>query len=206
MWQKQDESTGRSRSTHSEAPGGEGGNRRFAFPAFGGFMRLAVELLLVGDGVELQKSVIRERRLEDNDRFARFGVAKLFPGEAFDGFGIVAQRVEGHFQLLGSFFLFLNLGVQAQHLFAHPLVLFDQRQIPERDSQEARRQQKEDHHAPQLAPDAQVNVHRRQLYTGRLATEAVNHFANFFQALSWPAPRTSAAENNRASRVRYKSD
>jgi len=58
----------------------------------------------------------------------------------------------------------------------------------QKEAKEARRQQKEDHHAPQLAPDAQVNVHRRQLYTGRLATEAVNHFANFFQALNWPAP------------------
>ena len=160
-----------------EAPACEGGNRRL-FPAFGGFMRLAVELLQVDGVVDVQKSAIRERLLENNDRFACFGVAKLFPGEAFDGFGIVAQRVKVHFQLLGSFFLFLNLGVQAQHFFAHPLVLFDQRQVPERDSEEARRQQKEDHHAPQLAPDAQVNVHRRHLYTGRLATEAVNHFAN----------------------------
>ena len=179
-------------------------------------MRLAVELLLVGDGVELQKSAIREWRLEDNDRFARFGVAKLFPGEAFDGFGIVAQRVEGHFQLLGSFFLFLNLRVQAQHFFAHPLVLFDQRQIPERDSQEARRQQKEDHHAPQLAPDAQVNVHRRQLYTGR-GNGSSKSFHKFLPGLERAGAvedepqeiigragfATSLTERNRAGDVNY---
>src|SRR5258705_13443786 len=112
MGQKQDESTGRWRSMHPRGSGLRSSESSFALAA-------SVDSCVPPSNYWLKcKSAIRERLLKNNNHFARFGVAKLFPGEAFDGFGIVAQRVEGRFQLLRSFFLLLDLYVQAQHFFA----------------------------------------------------------------------------------------
>jgi hypothetical protein len=57
--------------------------------------------------------------------------------------------------------------------------LSDQWEVPVHYSEQAGSQQKTDHNSSQLGPDAQINVHRLQLYTDRAATEAVNCFANF---------------------------
>jgi len=58
------------------------------------------------------------------------------------------------------FFLFLDCGVQTQHFFAHAFILFDQRQVPQPDRQDAYHEEKEHDHAGEFIP--QVDIHYRQ--------------------------------------------
>ena len=106
---------------------------------------------------------VGDRRVKTDDGFARFAVAQALAGQALDSFGIVAQAVEGNTQLFADFFLLLHAGIKAQNLLAHPLVLFDERQVPNRDGEEARDEQQEHHQTSQLIPNPEVDVHRSEL-------------------------------------------
>ena len=50
--------------------------------------------------------------LEVDDGFVRLGVTEFFAGEAADGVGIIAQRVNVGAQALGNVVLFLQFGIE----------------------------------------------------------------------------------------------
>ena len=135
-------------------------------PAVGG------DLLVLSPG----SAVVGLGFLETNDRLACFGVAQSFTGEAFDGFGIEAQGVDGGPQLLAGFLLLLDQRIKTKDLLSVTFVLLDERQIPDGDQENARNENKKDHHPGQFVPDAKIDFHRTELNMGGAATE-VNKFA-----------------------------
>jgi hypothetical protein len=117
-------------------------------------------------------SVVGLGRFEANDRFARFGVAQSFPGEPFDGLGIIAQGIQRGPQLFAGFLLLLAQGIEPKDLLSIPFVLLNERQIPDGYQEDARDKNKKDHHPGQFIPDAKINFHRAELNTGRAPAEA----------------------------------
>src|SRR5262249_30342877 len=133
---------------------------------------------------------IRLRFLKANYRLARLGVPQSFPRQPFDGLGITAQGVNRSFKLFAADFLLLNLTVQQQDSLSHPFVLLNERQIPDRDTQHARQTQEENYYPGQLAPDAKIDVHPRELTTGGAATEG--EFRATARRLNLPQVRVNA--------------
>jgi hypothetical protein len=61
--------------------------------------------------------------------------------------------------MLRKFLLFLNLAIEAQNLLAHAFVALDEWQIPDRNAQQARNEEKENDDPGKLVPNAKVDVH-----------------------------------------------
>jgi hypothetical protein len=67
---------------------------------------------------------------------------------------------------LFGYFLFLpGLRIEFQNVAAHPLVLLNERQIPDGDEQQPGAEQQHDDNFCQFAPNTEVNVHRGELNT-----------------------------------------
>ena len=94
-----------------------------------------------------------------NHRFLGPGIAEFFAGQPFDGFRVVAQRLDFGLELFGPVFLLLQLFVQPHDFPAHPFVLADEGQMPHPEEQEQGKDEQANHHFGQLAPDAEVNIH-----------------------------------------------
>lgn len=66
--------------------------------------------------------------------------------------------------MAGHLLLFLDLGFEHKDFFAITLILFDQRQIPEKDGCQPGHKEKKDYRSAQFVPDTHVDVHCGQLY------------------------------------------
>ncbi len=89
------------------------------------------------------EGLVCHRRFEAYNRFTRPGIAEALTGKPLDGFGVVLQRFDLCAQLPCLLLFLLKLRIEAQDLLSHALILFDERQIPDRYSQEAREKQQE---------------------------------------------------------------
>jgi hypothetical protein len=98
-----------------------------------------------------------------DDRFVRFGVPQLLPGEAFHGFGVVSQGVKFSLQPLGILPLLVEFCVQGVNAPAHLLVLLDERQVLHADQQQNGERNQGDNHLGELAPNAEVYFHPASL-------------------------------------------
>tara|TARA_B100000579_G_scaffold321395_1_gene271052 strand:- start:181 stop:435 length:255 start_codon:yes stop_codon:yes gene_type:complete len=72
--------------------------------------------------------------LEADDRFAGFGEAELFAGITFHGLGVIAHGLDSQFAAFGGLLLGGDFLFQPKDFRAHALVLFDEREIPNGDS------------------------------------------------------------------------
>ena len=71
-------------------------------------------------------------RVKANHCFAGFGVAEVFARQACDGVRIAAQGINRIVELPGSVFFLLDERIVSQDLLAPPLVLLNERQVPDR--------------------------------------------------------------------------
>lgn len=94
-----------------------------------------------------------------NDGFIGPGVAEFFPDKAFDGFGVVAQRLDLRLQLLGFFLFGLQLRIQSVDFRAHPFVFVNERQVAHANEQHHGQDDQAGDEVRQFAPDAEINVH-----------------------------------------------
>ena len=81
--------------------------------------------------------LIRDGLFKPNNRFVRFSISKSLPSQALDGLGIIGQRLNRGAELSGRLLFLMNLSIQPDDLFSHALILADERQIPDRQGQQA---------------------------------------------------------------------
>jgi hypothetical protein len=99
------------------------------------------------------------RRFKPDDGFIGLGVAEFFAGEAFDGFGVVAERLDFGAELPVGFLLLFLLGFQLVNFAAHPLVFLDDRQEGPADHEQDRQRDERDDRLRELVPNAEINFH-----------------------------------------------
>jgi hypothetical protein len=117
------------------------------------------------------RRAVRLRRTEDRDCFACFRVTETFPGQPLDGFGVI-ESSDANLQLFAGLDLFLDLVIESQDVFAHALILPDERQVPDAHQQQDRDEAKEHDQMGQLVPDPEVDIHDVQLNKAEGETEA----------------------------------
>ena len=82
---------------------------------------------------ELSAGEIGHGAFKADDGFIGLGKAEFLAGEAGDGLGVVAEGFDFGEQLLGEFFLFGLVGLQAVDLAAHAFVLVDEGHVGQAD-------------------------------------------------------------------------
>jgi hypothetical protein len=128
-------------------------------------------------GVKLSlplRGIVNLRWPEANDRLARLRVTELLPRQPLHSLGIVAQRVNSSAQLAAHVLSLLDLVVLFQDTPAHPLILLDERQIPNANEEDDRNKTKKDYDPVQLVPDAEVNFHNLESIRPGLARQVIN--------------------------------
>jgi hypothetical protein len=110
-------------------------------------------------------------RLESDYGFPWLRETHSLSGEPLDGFRIVLICVNGRSQLTAAFLGFGYLHIQPHDFAAHPLVLLDERKIPDRDTEDTCDEKEEDYDARKLVPDAEVHVHWRLFSMRAFSTE-----------------------------------
>ena len=78
---------------------------------------------------------------------ARFRVTQSLASHPFDSLGIVPEGINRRFQTLFIPFLDFNLSIQIENAFSHALVLLDVWEVPDRNPQDPRQDQKKNDHA-----------------------------------------------------------
>jgi hypothetical protein len=116
---------------------------------------------------------VRCRLGKANDGLAGLGKSQLFARQPFNGFGVVPQSIDGSFQLAALFRFLVNLSVEPEDFFSHPLIVFDKRQVPNSDNQKARYEEEKDHQSSQLFPDAKIDFHTDKLTMRGEATKVI---------------------------------
>jgi len=101
--------------------------------------------------------------LKADDGFIGLCIAELFAGEARDGGGVVAERVNVGAQLAGNRFLFLQLAIKSEDFAAHPLVLLDGLLVGQANKNEDGQRDEDDDRLREPAPDAEINFHATSL-------------------------------------------
>ena len=107
-----------------------------------------------------------------DDRFIRLGIAKFFTGEACNGGGIIAQRVNVRAQLAGNGFLFLQFGIEPENFTAHPLILLNRLLVGQTDKNQGRQRDEDDDRLRELAPNAEINFHPASLTAHNMEVKA----------------------------------
>lgn len=107
--------------------------------------------------------IVGRCRFKPDDRFIGPGVAEFFAGEAFDGFGVVAERVKFGLKLLGLLPLFFQIRVQPVNPAAHLFVLLDERQVGRPDQHQNRNGYEGDNRLREPAPNAEIHFHHPSL-------------------------------------------
>ena len=113
----------------------------------------------------LVRHCVRHGGFKSNHRFVGSGVTEFFAGQALESFGVVAKGINLCLELFGIVFLLLELGLQPQNVRAHPLVLMNERHVTHPYQQHKSRDNKGNNNFCQLAPNAEVDVHRAELST-----------------------------------------
>ena len=106
---------------------------------------------------------VRHDGFEADDGFVGLGVAEFFAGEAFDGFGVVAERLDFRAELTVDFLLLFLLAFQLVKLAAHPLIFLDDRQVGPANHEQDRQRDERDDRLRELVPDAEINFHPASL-------------------------------------------
>ena len=121
-------------------------------------------------GIGLPRYRVRGR-FKNNHRLIGFGVTKFFPREAFDGIGVVAESIDGGFVLFLRGFFGLDFRIEIERGAAHPLILFDHRQVALPDDSQQGEDDEADHNACQRGPNAGIHFHRCELNTRNAGAE-----------------------------------
>ena len=93
---------------------------------------------------------------EEDDGFAGLGVAEAFAGETFDGFGIVLKIADVGLEFLFPLFFGFDLVFEREHVLAEGGVLFEDREIPEKDAEQAGGDDQHNDELREPMPDSQV--------------------------------------------------
>ena len=105
----------------------------------------------------------RTRSFENNDDFIGAREGKLFAGEPFERARIILDSIDGRAQVFADPFLFLNMGIENEQLLAKALVLFDERQVPDENSEQAGEEQEKDNDSAEFLPNAKIDLHWRHI-------------------------------------------
>jgi hypothetical protein len=110
-------------------------------------------------GVKVRPEGVGRGGFEADYRFPRFGVSEPFTRESFDRFWVTSQRFNGVLELAPECFFFLDLGVHLQDFLPQPLVMFNQGEVPNRNTQHPGHKEQKYHHSCQVIPDAETHSH-----------------------------------------------
>src|SRR5262245_7956771 len=104
---------------------------------------------------------VRSRFLESNHRLAGLGVTEVGAGKTFNGARIISQRLNRTAQCLASFLAGLDLHIEARKVLAHPLILANQWEIPDANSDNPKHEKEKNHQLGKLLPNSEVDTHDR---------------------------------------------
>ena len=113
-------------------------------------------------GVWSAHSAPWRRLFEADDDLARFRIAEICPGHAFDCLGIAARGFDRGAEQVSALLLGLDFGFLLQQVLSQPFVLINQRQIPDGHANDTEDKQAKDCQLGQLIPNAEVDVHARE--------------------------------------------